>query len=99
MDKLNILNYAGFLSDEDRKQKFVRGCEHVTFETCLDLSCGVTVIPYGITKKLSVDQYSQDLASFIAYWTLMVNKDLNGFSGMSHVKFYLNGIELVDTNI
>jgi len=98
MGKLNILNREGMLTDEERKQPFTHGCQYMVFETCLDLSCGVKIIPYGTTKQLSVDQYSQDLASFIAYWTLMVRKSLNGFSGMSHVKFDLNGIELVDTN-
>ena len=87
------------LTSEDRKAPLERGCNHFTFKTCLDLSEGIKVIPYGNPKKVSIDQYSQDVASFITWWTKCVMKDLNGFSGFSHVKFHLCGeFEFVDTN-
>ena len=99
MDKINILNKQGMLSSEDRKASLERGMSHFTFKTCLDLSSGVDVIPYGNPKEVSIDHYSQDLASFISFWNQFVAKDLNGFSGFSHVKFRLHGeFELVDTN-
>lgn len=98
MDKINILNKQGMLTDEDRKEPYVRVEHHSTFYSNVDLSSGIRIVPHGITKQLSVDQYSQDVASFIAFWTTFVMKDLNGFSGMSHVKFYLDDFELVDTN-
>lgn len=99
MEKINILNKQGMLTSEDRKAPLERGGNHFTFKSCLDLSSGVDVIPYGNPKKVSVDQYSQDVASFIAFWVQFVSKDLNGFSGFSHVKFRLHGeFELIDTN-
>lgn len=91
--KTNILNKQGLLTSEDRKEPLERGMHHSTFYTCLDLSKGVKIIPYG-SGKISLDQYNEDIASFIAFWTNFVLKDLNGFSGFSHVKFELVG-ELV----
>lgn len=93
--KTNILNKQGILTSEDRKESLVRGLQHSTFHTCLDLSQGVKIIPYG-SGKMSLKQYSEDMASFISFWTTFVSRDLNGFSGFSHVKFELVG-ELVIT--
>ncbi len=95
MDKINILNKRGMLTDEDRKEKFEHGCSYVTFETCLDLSKPVKVIPHGIATEISAEHYSQDLASFIAYWNNFVMKDLNGFSGFGSVRFELVGFKIV----
>lgn len=98
MDKINILNKQGMLSDEDRKAPLERGLNYFTFKTCLDLSSGIDVFPYGNSKQVSIDHYSQDVASFIAFWNQFVAKDLNGFPGFANVKFRLHGVELVDTN-
>lgn len=99
MDKYNILNKPGMLTAEDRKAPLERGGEYFTFKTCLDLSIGVKVIPYGNSTEFSVDQYTQDVAAFICFWNHFVAKDLNGFSGFSHVKFELvGGFKLIDTN-
>lgn len=99
MDKINILNKRGMLSDEDRKAPLERGLNHFTFKTCLDLSCGIDVIPYGNPNEVSIDQYSQDVATFMAFWTQFVSKDLNGFSGFNYVEFRLHGdFKLTDTN-
>jgi hypothetical protein len=96
--EINILNKHGMLTSEDRKQPLEHGCDWVTFKSCVDLSEGVKVIPYGTRGQISVQQYSQDLASFMCWWERNVMCDLNGFSGFSHVKFFLEGFELVDTN-
>lgn len=99
INKINILNKEGMLTPEDRKQPLEHGCHDFTFKSCIDLSDGVDVIPYGSRKQFSLDQYSQDVASFICWWTHNVMKDLNGFSGFSHVKFRLpEGTELIDTH-
>lgn len=95
MDKINILNKQGMLSDSDRKQPLVHSCKYFTFESCIDLSIGVKVKPYGNLNKYSVNYYSQDLASFMCWWNHFVAKDLNGFSGFSHVNFELVGFTLV----
>lgn len=94
MDKINIFNTYGMLTDEQRKQSISHGCSYFSFETCADLSCGVKVIPYGSREEYSIEWYSQDLASFMCWWTKFVMKDLNGFSGFSHVKFELVGFKL-----
>lgn len=96
MNKINILNKVGMLSDKDRKEPLSHGCDHFTFESCIDLSKGVKVIPYGSRDKFTVAQYTQDVATFFVWWTNMVLKDLNGFSGLCHVKFELVGFELVN---
>ncbi len=94
MRSINILNKEGMLSDEDRKQPFTHGCSYFTFKTNLDLSEPIKVIPFGNSDFYSVEWYSRDVASFISYWNHFVAKDLNGFSGFSHVKFELVGFQL-----
>ena len=87
------------LTKEDRKEPLEHMCNRVIFKSCLDLSDGVIVEPIGsLTKQVSVECYSQDLATFMCFWEREVMKDLNGFQGFSHVKFILEGFELVDTN-
>ena len=88
--RTNILNKEGLLTDQDRKEPLVQGCQHCTFTTNLDLSQEVIIIPYG-SGELTLEQYTQDIASFIAWWSYFVQKDLNGFSGFGNVKFKLVG--------
>lgn len=95
MDKINILNKVGMLSNKDRKQPLSHGCNYFSFESCLDLSIGVKVIPYGNYEEYRINQYSQDLASFMCWWNHFVMKDLNGFSGFSHIEFTLVGFTLI----
>ncbi len=95
MKNINILNKIGMLSDTDRKEKLEHGCDWVSFYTNLDLTEPIKVVPFGNAKKLPIDLYSQDLSSFMVWWTNFVMKDLNGFSGFSHVKFELVGFTLV----
>jgi hypothetical protein len=96
MDRLNILNKPGMLTDEDRKKPFEQGCSHFSFKTCLDLSEPVVVTPYGNRDTASIVHYSQDLASFITYWKHFVMEDLNGFSGFGSVDFvFPEGFKLV----
>ena len=95
MDRINILNKQGMLSNSDRKQPLIHSCSHFTFESCIDLSIGVKVTPFGNYDKYSINRYSQDLASFMCWWNHFVMKDLNGFSGFSQVNFELVGFTLV----
>ena len=95
MDKINILNKQGMLTDSDRKQPLVHGCDHFSFISCIDLSIGVKVVPHGNYDIYSISRYSQDLASFMCWWNRFVMSDLNGFSGFSHVNFELIGFTLV----
>ena len=46
-------------------------------------------------NKISLQNYSKDVASFICWWTHFVKKDLNGFSGFSHVKFEPQGFDVI----
>jgi hypothetical protein len=95
MERANILNKQEFLTKEERKQPLYHSCEHLQFETCLDLSEPIKVIPFGTTNKVSLEQYSKDVASFISWWTYFVRKDLNGFSGFHNVKFVPVGFTIV----
>ena len=83
------------LTREDRKEPLEHGCSHFTFKTCLDLSEPIQVIPFGTAEVFSTEDYSRDLASFIAWWNHFVMKDLNGFQGFSGVEFKLKGFKLV----
>lgn len=89
MERINICGKQELLSNEDRKKPLEHGCEYFTFETCIDLSKGVKVIPYGNMNEYPIDLYSQDLASFIVWWAHFVMRDLNGFSGFHNIKFEL----------
>jgi hypothetical protein len=95
MEKINILNKVGMLTEEDRKAHLQHACNSLMFETCLDLSEPIKVIPYGNQKKVSLQEYSRDVASFICWWTHFVQKDLNGFSGFGHVKFEPVGFVII----
>jgi hypothetical protein len=95
MRKFNILNKEGLLSDEDRKEPLEHVGHYVNFQTNLDLTQPVKVTPWGNTDKITVNQYSQDLASFMVLWKHFVMEDLNGFPGFSHVKFELVGFKIV----
>lgn len=90
---MNILNKQGFLTIEDRKAPLIHSCNYLTFKSCLDLS---TLIQISSSRSIvTLNDYSNDLASFFCWWTHFVQKDLNGFSGFSHVKFELIGFEVV----
>ncbi len=86
---MNLFGGNGYLTDEQRKKPLVRGCEYVTFKTSVDLSEPIEVSSHG-NFNVSIEHYSRDLASFIAWWMSFVAKDLNGFSGFHNRKFKLN---------
>lgn len=94
MTNINIFGGEGYLTDEQRKKPLQHGCEHLTFESCIDLSKPIRVIPYGNSKECSLQQYSRDVASFFCWWTNNVHKDLNGFSGLHSAKFELVGFTI-----
>ena len=96
MDKINILNKQGMLSTEDRKENFSHMCDYVTFETCLDLSKPVKVNPMGMDNRVTIENYTRDISSFISYWNYFVKKDLNGFQGFSGVRFDTSNIEIIN---
>ena len=85
MMRINILNKEGILTKEDRKKPLTHQCEWCTFKTNIDLSKGITVTSHS--QAVSYDGYSNDLSSFITWWTQTVLPDLNGFSGFGNVKF------------
>jgi hypothetical protein len=96
MDKFNILNYQGFLTAEDRKKPLSHSCRNFHFQSCIDLSSGVKIIPYGSRDTIPLNAFSQDLASFIAWWTMNVLKDLNGFSGIDCINYTMEDCEIVN---
>lgn len=82
------------LTDEDRKQSISHNCECFTFESCLDLSRGIKVIPLVKDKRYPLSWYSRDLASFICWWEHFIMKDLNGFSGFHNINFKIIDCEI-----
>jgi hypothetical protein len=95
--RINILNKVGMLSDADRKMPFEHTCEHFTFKTNLDLTEVIKVIPIGHDryKVYNIVDYSNDLATFITFWTQNVLPDLNGFSGFHNVKYDLDDFSII----
>ena len=75
------------LTAEDRKEPLARGMNHGTFYTCLDLSKGITYMPFSTRNEITLAHWNEDLAAFISFWNQFVLKDLNGFSGFSHIKY------------
>ena len=92
---LNVLNKVGYISDQERKLKFIHSTEDFSFHSCIDLSEPIIVIPFGEPTEVSVSVYSKNVAQFICWWTVNVMKDLNGFSGFSNIKFKLDGFVIV----
>ena len=95
MERCNIFGKRELLTKEDRKRPLVHGCDYFKFESNIDLSDGIKVIPYGSCEIFSTEQYSIDLMSFMVWWTNNVFQDLNGFSGMSNIKFEFVRFKLV----
>lgn len=92
---MNYLGKKGCLTDEERKSPLAHGCSNFTFDSCIDLSEKINVRPYGRRTKFTIDEYSSDVANFIAWWSMNVLPDLNGFTGFTHKKFSLDGFTVV----
>lgn len=76
----------GILSDEERKKKIDHYSNGYLFESCIDLSIGVTV-----TKKDWQDDSKENLAAavaeFITFWRINYRDRLNGFAGVDSIKW------------
>jgi len=77
MRQLNIFNYQGFLTDEDRKSEISHRGYFLTFTSSADLSSGVEVSYHG--SEVAAEVYANEVAIFISWWTLEVWHSLNGF--------------------
>ena len=87
--RINILKYEGYLTEEDRKKPFEHVAQHIFFKTNLDLTQDIEMTLLGNSNKISLENYTNDVMSFISYWTYFVKPGLNGFIGGNH-KFKLN---------
>lgn len=95
MDRCNIFGKRELLTKEDRKRSLVHGCHYFKFESNIDLSDGIRVIPNGSSETFSIEDYSTDLMSFMIWWSNNIYQDLNGFLGFSNIKFKFVGFKLV----
>ncbi len=105
IQRMNILNKFGMLTKKDRKELLIHKCSELTFTTCLDLTETVLISSFfkgssfnlkSCTKSVvSIETYTQNIMEFTIWWTNFVYKDLNGFNGLSNVKFKLVDIELI----
>ena len=75
-----------YLTNEQRKQKYVYVVNRFTFETNCDLSDTVKVHHFrqGLEEHLA-----QELGCFIGSWMLNIYPQLNGFPGLDTVKYEL----------
>ena len=71
-----------YMTDEERKKPLSHYIDGFTFESCLDLSCGVKV--YGWQEGYE-SALTQAVADFSVWWALNFHSHLNGFSGMDTV--------------
>jgi len=88
------MNKDGFISNEDRKSKLTHGCNFLRFETCIDLSEPIKIYHYCGNTKITLENYTKDVALFFNWWTTNVMKDLNGFNGFSNIK-----VELIEFKV
>lgn len=84
-----------YLTQEERKEKISHVCDYFQFESCADLSKGVTMtlIYPGFTKgagefvKLHPALFVRDMSKFLGWWLLTFHKRLNGFSGLDTINY------------
>ena len=80
----------GFMTDEKRKEAYNWSGSYFRFQTCYDLSRGITVVPLYANFKGDIkdmELYSKDLAIFMFYHTYEIRPKLNGFSGYDTISF------------
>lgn len=75
-----------YLTNEQRKEKYVEIVNHFTFESCIDLSVPVKVHHF---KPGMEAQLAQEVGCFIGRWLRIVHPQLNGFPGLDTVKYEL----------
>lgn len=82
-----------YLTEEQRKEFLIRNFEFFQFESCVDLSKGVTIrsIHYDLDYilKNKPEALARDSARFGLWWSNNFLSKLNGFQGMDCVKFTL----------
>lgn len=80
-----------FYTDKERKEEWIFDCDHFTFQTCRDLSCGVTVTPKAsimtYPRQELINMLTQETSRFTFYWLFYHKNKLNGFSGLDTVKW------------
>jgi hypothetical protein len=88
--RTNFLGFDGYLTYEERKRRLSHSVGNVDFVTCLDLSSGVKVKSF---RQITLEEYSNCLSDFIAWWSVNILPDLNGFSGMSSIYFDIRELQ------
>ena len=82
-----------YFTEEERKEHLIHNCEFFQFESCVDLSKGVTIraIHYELDYilKNKPEALASDSVRFGIWWNNNFHKKLNGFSGIDCVKFTL----------
>lgn len=73
-----------FYTEEERKNKINIIRNGFYFQTCYDLSEGITVYS---NNKFNQEQYSQALSIFFGFWFREHFPKLNGFPGLDTVKY------------
>ena len=92
--RTNMFGTQGYCTDEQRKQSLDHRCNHLDFKSCIDLSVGVKITCF-YSDKVSLTNYTKDIASFMTWWTLNVLPMLNGFSGVDTIKFEIEGFNII----
>lgn len=82
-----------YLTEDQRKEKIIHNCNYFQFESCADLSIGVTIrcLHYGLNEilKKKPEILASDSVQFAMWWSRNFHTKLNGFSGIDTIKFTL----------
>jgi hypothetical protein len=91
MSRLNILNKEGLLSKQDCKEPLIHGCQHRLSQHALTYLVSPKFRHMELVVRYPYN-YAATLHYFIDWWVYFVKSILNGFSGHSATKVYINWI-------
>ena len=77
-------------SNEERKKPIEHYVDGLTFRSCVDLSCGITVDKDPWLVTIPPEMLIGQAMNFATWWTLNYHPHLNGFSGIDSVQIKCN---------
>lgn len=76
-------------SEEERKKPLIHYVNGLTFKSCVDLSCGISIEKEEWYHP-TMDQVVSQTMTFTAWWIFNIHPHLNGFSGLDTIPIKCN---------
>lgn len=76
-------------SKEERKRPIEHYVDGLTFKSCIDLSCGITIEKQEWFNP-TLEEIAIQSMSFATWWALNFHPHLNGFSGIDTIPVKCN---------